>query len=98
MFARKFNSVGRIRCPRPCRARNATFRPSSVPSTYASDGEPNGVSTFVSRTSLKPGIEYSPLPPTIPISACVKHPPEISDYRSQTDDYTEQLTWHRQPA
>ena len=32
MFARKFSSDGSSRCPAPCRARNATRLPRSVPS------------------------------------------------------------------
>src|ERR1700737_3280057 len=94
MLARKFNSLGRMRCPRPCRARKATLRPSSVPSTKASEGAPNGVFNFTSFTLLSPGIEYSPLPPMIPISACGKRPPtfsrpsELSKRESQTRDYT----------
>src|ERR1700683_1024033 len=69
MFARKFSSLGRIRCPLPCRARNATSRPSSLPSTSTSLGSPKGVSTRSSRTSVSPGMPYRPLPPIIPISA-----------------------------
>src|SRR5450755_163829 len=61
-----------MRCPRPWRARNATLRPSSVPRTYASEGLPNGVLRRTSLTLVRPGIEYSPLPPMIPISACAK--------------------------
>src|ERR1044071_3624010 len=72
MLARKLISVGRMRCPRPCRARNATLRPSRAPSTYASEGSPNGVCTVTSRTSVSPGMEYRPLPPIMPISACCK--------------------------
>src|SRR5882724_12531144 len=55
-----------MRCPRPCRAKNATRFPSSVPSTIASEGSPNGVFTRISRVSAKPFIEYSPLPPMMP--------------------------------
>src|SRR5579863_245761 len=77
-----------MRCPRPCLARNATLRPSSVPHTYASEGAPNGVFTRTSFTRLSPGIEYSPLPPMIPISACATDPPENITTQSQTRDYT----------
>ena len=38
MFARKFSSDGRMRWPAPCRARNATRLPRSVPITYGPDG------------------------------------------------------------
>src|SRR5471030_1532236 len=72
MFARKFSSLGKILCPLPCRARNATSRPSSLPSTSTSLGSPKGVSTRSSRTSVSPGMPYSPLPPIIPISAFAK--------------------------
>src|SRR5215470_2924518 len=72
MLARKLISVGRMRCPRPWRARNATLRPSSEPSTKASEVSPNGVCTVTSRTSVSPGMEYRPLPPIMPISACCK--------------------------
>ena len=34
MLARKFSSDGPMRCPAPCRARNATRRPRSVASPY----------------------------------------------------------------
>ena len=43
MLARKFSSDGVRRWPRPCRARNATSLPSSRPTTYGSEGSPNGV-------------------------------------------------------
>src|ERR1700690_547109 len=76
MFARKFNSLGSNVCPRACRARNATLRPSSVPRMYASEGSPNGVCCRTSLTSLKPGMWYKPLPPMMPISACCKRAPE----------------------
>ena len=46
----------------------------SVPRTYASDGAPNGVSSETSRTSVRPGMEYRPLPPMMPISASANHP------------------------
>src|SRR6267143_4010451 len=55
-----------MRCPRPCRARNATRFPSSVPRTITSEGSPNGVFTRISRVSVKPLIEYNPLPPIMP--------------------------------
>src|SRR5437868_1240371 len=90
MFARKFSSLGEMRCPRPCRERNATLRPSSVPRTYASDGAPNGVVCVISLMSVRPGIEYKPLPPMIPISACCNtHAPDVSDGMERTNDYTE---------
>src|SRR5579864_7854166 len=93
MLARKFSSLGRMRCPRACLARNATLRPSSVPHTYASDGAPKGVFTRTSLTLLNPGIEYSPLPPMIPISACANHPPEDSSHQHGTRDYTRLDSW-----
>ena len=68
MLARKFSSLGKMRCPRPCRARNATGRPSNSPTMYASLGAPNGVSITCSRRPVNPGIAYSPLPPIIPTS------------------------------
>ena len=78
MLARKFNSLGSSRCPRPCRARNATLRPSSSPRTNASEGSPNGVVTRSSRTFVSPGMAYKPLPPIIPISAFFKCPAPLS--------------------
>src|SRR5487761_1836876 len=56
-----------MRCPRPCRARNATRFPSSVPITNASEGSPKGVFARTSRVSLSPFIEYTPPPPMIPM-------------------------------
>jgi hypothetical protein len=44
------------RWPRPCRARNATRWPSSVPITMASEGSPNGVFTRTSRVCVRPGM------------------------------------------
>src|SRR6202521_5818939 len=76
MLARKLSSLGRMRCPRAWRAKKATLRPSSTPQTYASEGAPNGVFTRTSFTLVSPGIEYRPLPPIIPISACATHPPK----------------------
>src|SRR4029077_13641409 len=67
MFARKFNSDGRIRCPTPCRARKATRLPRNVPSTYGPDGSPNGVERVLSSRSVSSAMSYSPLPPMIPI-------------------------------
>src|SRR6267378_3739094 len=55
-----------MRCPRPCRARNATRFPSSAPRTITSEGSPNGVFTRISRVSVRPLIEYNPLPPIMP--------------------------------
>src|SRR5271157_1109588 len=69
MLARKLISLGSKRWPLPWRARNATRFPSSVPTTMASEGSPNGVFTRISRASLSPLIAYSPLPPITPISA-----------------------------
>jgi hypothetical protein len=47
---------------------------------------------LISRTLLNPGIEYKPLPPMIPISACARNPPcaylEFCRAISQTVDYT----------
>ena len=46
--------------PRPCRARNATSFPASLPTTYLSEGSPNGVPTrrssfcFKSRHRIQP--------------------------------------------
>src|SRR6266851_2735275 len=58
-----------MRWPRPCRARNATPFPSSMPSTMTSEGSPNGVFTRTSRVFVNPFIAYSPLPPMMPIAA-----------------------------
>src|SRR5450432_864769 len=71
MLARKFSSLGIRRCPRPWRARKATRFPSRVPTTNASLGSPKGVLTRSSRVLVRPGMEYRPLPPTMPISAMV---------------------------
>src|SRR5215471_5442104 len=88
MLARKFSSVGEMRWPRLCRARNATLRPSRFPRTYESEGSPKGVLILSSLRSLKPGMEYSPLPPIMPISAfCKKTAPELWLMRKL--DYTE---------
>src|SRR5579862_7518868 len=67
MLARKFSSDGEMRWPRPWRARNATSLPASFPTTYGSEGLPHGVSMVNSCCTSKPGIEYNPLPPIIPI-------------------------------
>src|SRR6266851_3020109 len=74
MFARKLISPGRMPCPRPCRAKKATRFPSSVPTTIASEGSPNGVFTRISRVSFSPAMEYNPLPPMIPIVANASPP------------------------
>src|SRR5579859_213133 len=60
-----------MRCPRPCRARNATRTPSTSPIVYLSDGSPNGVGTSISSTTLIPCILYMPEPPMMPICASV---------------------------
>src|SRR5262245_12690857 len=67
MFARKFSSDGRRRCPTPCRARKATRLPRSVPITYGPDGSPNGVPICRSSRSVSFAMSYSPLPPMMPI-------------------------------
>src|SRR4029077_11476122 len=59
-------SLGEKRWPRPCRARNATRRPSRVPATMLSDGSLNGVFTRSSSASLSPALVHSPLPPIMP--------------------------------
>src|SRR6266704_1847756 len=74
MLARKFNSLGRIRWPLPCRARNATRFPSRVPRTNASEGVPNGVPMESSDRSAIPSISYNPLPPMTPILTCSIEP------------------------
>src|SRR3989442_1512015 len=66
MFARKLSSEGRIRWPAPCRARNATRFPRSVPITNGPDGSPNGVWSVCSSRSISSAISYRPLPPSIP--------------------------------
>src|SRR5580765_925771 len=71
MFARKFNSDGRIRCPTPCRARKATRLPRNVPSTYGPDGSPNGVEMVLSSRSVSSAMSYSPLPPMMPMSIAI---------------------------
>src|SRR5438132_3105880 len=86
IFARKFSSDGRIRWPAPCRARNATRLPPSVPSRYGPDGSPNGVFTAISSRSVKSAMSYRPLPPITPICADAgKGPPRLqaSDFRLQ---------------
>src|SRR5579863_1122492 len=72
MFARKFNSDGEMRWPRPCRAKNATSLPASFPTTYTSEGAPQGVSIVRSSWASNPGIEYNPLPPIIPIVGFIR--------------------------
>jgi hypothetical protein len=69
IFARKLISLGKMRCPRPCRAKKATRFPSSVPITMSSEGSPKGVFTRISLVSASPGMVYSPLPPIMPIVA-----------------------------
>src|SRR5262249_37066628 len=64
---RKFSSDGRMRCPTPCRARNATRLPRSVPITYGPEGSPNGVLTVFSWRSVTSAMSYRPLPPMMPI-------------------------------
>src|SRR2546430_11986825 len=49
-------SDGDNRCPRPCRARNATLFPSRRPTIYASDGSPNGVVSRTSSCASNPGM------------------------------------------
>src|ERR1700752_2363996 len=70
MFARKFSSDGERRWPAPCRARNATRLPRSVPRTYGPDGSPNGVVTAISLRSVTSAISYRPEPPMMPIWTC----------------------------
>ena len=53
--------------PAPCRARNATRLPRSVPSTYGPDGSPNGVVSVTSSRSVTSAMSYRPLPPMMPI-------------------------------
>src|SRR5438045_762192 len=72
MFARKFNSDGRMRWPAPCRARNATRLPRSVPTMYGPDGSPKGVVTLCSSRSTSSAMSYRPLPPMIPISISLR--------------------------
>src|SRR2546425_5943802 len=67
MFARKFSSDGRMRCPTPCRGRKATRLPRSVPITYGPDGSPNGVEIVWSSRSVSSAMSYRPLPPMMPI-------------------------------
>src|SRR3954465_471820 len=74
MLARKFSSDGRMRWPTPCRARNATRRPRSVPVTYGPDGSPKGVAMVFSSRSISSAMSYSPLPPMIPISMLMPDP------------------------
>src|SRR6266849_1695021 len=66
-LARWFNSVGRIRWPRPCLGKNTTSRPASFPVRKLSEGGPNGVLTLTHFWSVNPSILYRPLPPMIPI-------------------------------
>ena len=67
MLARKFSSDGSSRCPAPCRARNATRFPRSVPSSTGPDGSPNGVVSVTSLRSVTSAMSYRPLPPMMPI-------------------------------
>src|SRR6266850_853464 len=71
MLARKFSSEGRIRCPTPWRARNATRLPRSVPITYGPEGSPKGVVIVFSSRSLTSDMSYRPLPPMMPISMLI---------------------------
>src|SRR6185295_8878239 len=76
MLARKFSSDGDTRWPPPCRARNATRLPRSVPSRYGADGSPNGVVTFTSSRSVTSAMSYRPDPPMMPICArCILFSP-----------------------
>src|SRR5688572_15084267 len=70
MLARKFSSDGESRCPAPCRARNATRFPRSVPVRYGPEGSPNGVVSVTSLRSVTSAMSYRPLPPMIPIWTC----------------------------
>src|SRR5687768_6581359 len=70
MLARKFSSDGESRCPAPCRARNATRFPRSVPIRYGPEGSPNGVVSATSLRSVTSAMSYRPLPPMIPIWTC----------------------------
>src|SRR5713101_3375511 len=67
IFALKFSSDGRIRWPMPCRGRNATRLPRSVPITYGPEGSPNGVASDRSSRSVNSAKSYSPLPPMMPM-------------------------------
>src|ERR1700675_4797185 len=60
-----------MRWPRPWRARKATSFPANFPTTYGSEGLPHGVSMVNSCCTSKPGIEYNPLPPIIPIDGFI---------------------------
>src|SRR5690349_13777137 len=71
MLARKFSSDGSRRCPTPCRARNATRRPRSIPSTYGPEGSPNGVAIVRSSRSVNSAMSYRPLPPMMPICVVI---------------------------
>src|SRR6185295_6870077 len=85
MLARKFSSEGRMRWPTPCRARNATRLPRSVPITYGPDGSPNGVLTCFSSRSVTSAMSYIPLPTMMPIIGCISiyvapsDPPDLPD-------------------
>src|SRR5437762_9504862 len=72
MLARKLSSDGRMRCPTPCRARNATRLPRSVPTMYGPEGSPNGVAIVFSSRSVSSAMSYRPLPPMMPISIVIR--------------------------
>src|ERR1039458_7685710 len=55
-LARWFSSLGRIRWPRPCRGRNTTSRPASLPVRKLSEARPNGVLTLTHFCWVKPSI------------------------------------------
>src|ERR1022692_4139639 len=67
MFARYGMRCGGNWCWRPCRGRNATFRPATSPITMRSLGGPNGVSTVTSSAAERNS--YSPEPPITPMLA-----------------------------
>src|SRR3954470_2325334 len=85
ILARKFSSDGRMRWPRPCRARNATRRPRSIPVTYGPDGSPNGVAMVFSSRSVSSAMSYKPLPPMMPISMLMPDPDVYSPQTFQSE-------------
>ena len=72
MFARAGMSVGRMACFLPCLGRNATFLPFNSPMVMASEGFPYGVSRLTSFVIVKSFGSLRPVPPIIPISACMQ--------------------------
>jgi hypothetical protein len=74
MLARKLISLGRSWWLTPCRARNATSRPCSVPRISGAEGAPKGVVISSARGARSSAMEYRPVPPMMPIIAMLPAP------------------------